>query len=462
MNARAGLGLPFAIELDGRFVGQLNVSGITYGSLGSATIGYWVTEDAAGHDATPTAVALATDHCFSALGLHRMEICIRPENGPSLRVVEKLGFRYEGLRRRYIHINGIWRDHFCFALVAEEVPGGVLRRWASGHGAGRAGQRAARGAGRGRAALPALSPARGTAAIRPPSACGSRDIRADTPVHAPDAPSASPTLVTMDIGSWGGGARAGARRRALARLPRADLAASARSTSRPSATPCGCSRPSASSRRPPSCPRRSASRRTPGPSPTPSASSRDEEGKREALRRAHEAARQRAVTRELAAAAPVLRAADHDPALAARRLRRSRLVATLVLVLSVVALVAGIAPRSGSPRRRPRLRGRGGAPCSPSSPRCPVPGPAVRSPPLAARRPARSKDFSSSLDDPEAEVQAESTGVDPGPRAPPLYLRRGRQRPVARPGVAAARVGSRRQRRPRTTCDVSRSAPSRR
>ena len=61
-----------------------------------------------------------------------MEICIRPENAPSLRVVEKLGFRYEGLRRRYIHINGDWRDHFCFALVAEEVPEGVLRRWQEG------------------------------------------------------------------------------------------------------------------------------------------------------------------------------------------------------------------------------------------------------------------------------------------------------------------------------------------
>jgi ribosomal-protein-alanine N-acetyltransferase len=67
------------------------------------------------------------------LHLHRMEICIRPENGPSLRVVEKLGFRYEGLRRRFIHINGEWRDHYSFALVAEEVPRGVLRRWREGH-----------------------------------------------------------------------------------------------------------------------------------------------------------------------------------------------------------------------------------------------------------------------------------------------------------------------------------------
>ena len=81
-----------------------------------------MSERFAGKALTPTAVALATDYCFYRLGLHRMEICIRPENAPSLRVVEKLGFRYEGLRRRFIHINGDWRDHFCFALVVEELP----------------------------------------------------------------------------------------------------------------------------------------------------------------------------------------------------------------------------------------------------------------------------------------------------------------------------------------------------
>ena len=131
-NARAGLGLPFAVEYDGEFAGQLNVSSMTYGSLSSATIGYWVSERFAGLNVTPTAVALASDYCYFQVGLHRIEICIRPENGPSLRVVEKLGFRYEGLRRRYIHINGDWRDHFCFALVAEELPTGVLRRWLDG------------------------------------------------------------------------------------------------------------------------------------------------------------------------------------------------------------------------------------------------------------------------------------------------------------------------------------------
>ncbi|MFC5500767.1 GNAT family N-acetyltransferase [Lysinimonas soli] len=131
-NWRSGFGVPFAIEYEGEFAGQLNVSGISYGSLSSASIGYWVAERFAGRNITPTAVALATDHSLFSLGLHRMEICIRPENAPSLRVVEKLGFRYEGLRRRFIHINGDWRDHFCFALTVEELPMGVLRRWRDG------------------------------------------------------------------------------------------------------------------------------------------------------------------------------------------------------------------------------------------------------------------------------------------------------------------------------------------
>jgi ribosomal-protein-alanine N-acetyltransferase len=132
-QSRIGAGLPFVIEYAGEIAGQLNVSSITYGSLASATIGYWVSERFAGKGLTPTAVALATDYCFFQVGLHRMEICIRPENAPSLRVVEKLGFRYESLRRRFIHIDGEWCDHFCFALTVEEVPQGVLPRWHAGN-----------------------------------------------------------------------------------------------------------------------------------------------------------------------------------------------------------------------------------------------------------------------------------------------------------------------------------------
>lgn len=130
---RDGGGYPFVMEYDGEIAGQLNVWGVARGSLCSATIGYWVSERFAGHGITPTAVALATDAAFIEYGLHRMEICIRPENVASLRVVQKLGFRYEGLRRRYIHIDGDWRDHYAFALTREDVPQGVLARWLNGH-----------------------------------------------------------------------------------------------------------------------------------------------------------------------------------------------------------------------------------------------------------------------------------------------------------------------------------------
>ena len=130
--ARQGIGMPLVIDVGGEFAGQINVSQIAYGSLSSCAIGYWIAERFAGRGVTPTAVALVSDHLFLQLGLHRVEICIRPENQPSLRIVEKLGFRYEGLRRRYIHIDGGWRDHFAFALTAEDVPFGVLSRWREG------------------------------------------------------------------------------------------------------------------------------------------------------------------------------------------------------------------------------------------------------------------------------------------------------------------------------------------
>ncbi|MGA0211093.1 MAG: GNAT family N-acetyltransferase [Pontimonas sp.] len=130
--AKEGTALPLVLFHEHEVVGQLNVSQITYGSLSSATLGYWVVEKVAGRGITPVAVAMATDYLFFEKGLHRMEVCIRPENTASLRVVEKLGFRYEGFRRRYIHIDGKWADHFCFALVVEEVPTGVLTRYEKG------------------------------------------------------------------------------------------------------------------------------------------------------------------------------------------------------------------------------------------------------------------------------------------------------------------------------------------
>jgi ribosomal-protein-alanine N-acetyltransferase len=109
------------IEYKSLIVGQLNVANILYGSVSSGTIGYWVSKSVAGLGITPAAVAMTCDYLFFNLGLHRVEIDIRPENAASLRVVEKLGFRREGLKERYIHIDGAWRDHVIFALTREEI-----------------------------------------------------------------------------------------------------------------------------------------------------------------------------------------------------------------------------------------------------------------------------------------------------------------------------------------------------
>ncbi|HWI43649.1 MAG TPA: GNAT family protein [Nocardioides sp.] len=126
--ARRGTTYPFVVEVDGRFAGQVSINNIVRGSGQFASIGYWIDQDFAGRGIIPRAVAMAIDHCFFVAGLHRIEICIRPENTNSLRVVEKLGIREVGYAPRFLHIDGDWRDHRIFAITREEAPRGVLAR----------------------------------------------------------------------------------------------------------------------------------------------------------------------------------------------------------------------------------------------------------------------------------------------------------------------------------------------
>ena len=128
-EARQGLTVPWVVTYGDRFAGQLTVGSIVWGSARSAQVGYWIDEAFAGRGVIPTALAMALDHCFFVIGLHRIEATIRPENHASRRVVEKLGFREEGLRRRSLHIDGAWRDHICYAMTVEDAAGGLMARW---------------------------------------------------------------------------------------------------------------------------------------------------------------------------------------------------------------------------------------------------------------------------------------------------------------------------------------------
>jgi ribosomal-protein-alanine N-acetyltransferase len=126
--ARAGVCMPFAVQVDGQFAGQVTVNNIVRGSAQFASVGYWLDRAYAGRGVMPLAVALVIDHCFWTAGLHRIEIAIRPENSNSLRVVEKLGLEEFGYAPRFLHIDGAWRDHRLYAITVEECPKGMVHR----------------------------------------------------------------------------------------------------------------------------------------------------------------------------------------------------------------------------------------------------------------------------------------------------------------------------------------------
>ena len=119
-DARAGRSLPWAIIVDGRFAGQLTVGGITYGSLRSAYIGYWIDKSRAGRSFMSEALVVLAQYAFENLHLHRLEVCIIPRNHNSRRVMEKLDIRTEGVAERFLEINGVWEDHVRYGITIEE------------------------------------------------------------------------------------------------------------------------------------------------------------------------------------------------------------------------------------------------------------------------------------------------------------------------------------------------------
>ena len=116
---RHGRSFNMVIVVHREIVGRVCITGIEWGSARTGSLGYWIDEKHAGKGIVPLAVALLTQRGFD-LGLHRVEIATRPENQASIRVATKLGFRDEGLRKRYLYVDGGWRDHRVFALTVDE------------------------------------------------------------------------------------------------------------------------------------------------------------------------------------------------------------------------------------------------------------------------------------------------------------------------------------------------------
>lgn len=120
----AGSAVPFFIFANdkGTLIGGITLGNIRYGVAQTGHVGYWIGERYAGQGLMLDALDLLLAYAFETLRLHRIEAACIPDNQRSLRLLEKAGFRREGLLRAYLRINGTWQDHYLYALVAGDRP----------------------------------------------------------------------------------------------------------------------------------------------------------------------------------------------------------------------------------------------------------------------------------------------------------------------------------------------------
>ncbi|RJE80656.1 GNAT family N-acetyltransferase [Paracoccus sp. JM45] len=114
--AKAGTAFPlFLARRDGVLLGAITMDNIRRGPAQSATIGYWIGQSHARNGYMREAIGILVHHAFTNLDLSRIEAACLPENAASRGVLEKSGFKYEGVAQSYLQINGRWRNHVLFA-----------------------------------------------------------------------------------------------------------------------------------------------------------------------------------------------------------------------------------------------------------------------------------------------------------------------------------------------------------
>ncbi|TYO89115.1 ribosomal-protein-alanine N-acetyltransferase [Oceanicella actignis] len=121
-------GLPlllFLREAPARVIGALTIDNLRRGPAQAATVGYWIAAEQAGRGLMTEALSAARDHAFGRMDLSRLEAACLPENARSRRVLERCGFKYEGVAQAYLQIAGRWRNHVLYAALRADRRGRV-------------------------------------------------------------------------------------------------------------------------------------------------------------------------------------------------------------------------------------------------------------------------------------------------------------------------------------------------
>ncbi|TQS73807.1 GNAT family N-acetyltransferase [Rhodobacteraceae bacterium] len=121
----AGSALPFFIirRKDARVLGALTLDNIRRGPAQCGTMGYWIGARYARQGYMREAIAGVVDYAFSILDLSRVEAACLHENEASRGVLEKSGFKYEGVAQSYLQINGRWRNHVLYSNLRPDRRG---------------------------------------------------------------------------------------------------------------------------------------------------------------------------------------------------------------------------------------------------------------------------------------------------------------------------------------------------
>lgn len=122
-DRRQGTGFAFFVvrAADRALLGGVTLSNVRRGVTQTAAVGYWIGQPYVRQGYTSEALAAVLQHAYEDLGLNRVEAACMPANRASIGVLERAGFRREGLARRYLRINGVFEDHLLFGRLRDDA-----------------------------------------------------------------------------------------------------------------------------------------------------------------------------------------------------------------------------------------------------------------------------------------------------------------------------------------------------